>query len=240
MAQWRLILTAFVTIAASPVLAAQARRVTPPQEVASLDDLRPKTPDQIARAEYFVLNDFWRQALKPQPLVEAKTFFFDPYIRQLVGDAPRTPAQALEHQVCRSSIVIVGQAVSSQAFLTKDGIALFTDFPVLVDRWIRPASGDREILVSMQGGRAIVGGSLKLDAFLHFFMETRQRYIMYLQWSDAARAYIHLRKPVPAAGGKVIHSEFPRLQLEDEEAYLKQLSSTAALCKPFLGSEVVS
>jgi hypothetical protein len=232
MARWRLVSIAIMMIAVGSALSAQARRVTPPQEVPSLDELRPKTPEQIARAEFFVISEFWREVLGPKPLVEARTFVLAPIFHPGPPRPPRTPEQVLEDQICRSTVVIVGQAMSSEAFLTKDGIALFTDFPVRVNRWVRGQSDDRDILVTMPGGRAVVGGSLALSASFDYFMETQQSYVMYLRWSERVRAYLHVARPVPAAGGKVIHAEsvFPSLQIEDEELYLARLSSAAMQC----------
>lgn len=222
--------TALVMIAVASMLSAQARRVTPPQEVGSVDDLRPRTSDQLARAEFFAISEFWRKTLDPKPLVAARSFILAPFVR--ATPQGRSPEQMFEDQVCESTIVIVGQAVASQAFLTTDQIALFTDFPVRVEQWVRGQSDDRDILITMPGGRAVVDGSLTLTASFEYFMETFQRYVMQLRWSERLNAYLHVARPIPAAGGKVVLAEsvFPSLQLEAEDRYLARLSGAAMQC----------
>ena len=228
MTSWRRALTvAAVVGGVTAALGAQAGRVTPLQEVATLDDLRPKTSHQIVRAEMFKLDDATRQLLKGRLLIDRQTAL----IRETLEGETGSPQQILEAAVCRSPAVVVGQATSSQTFFTADEMGLFTDFSMSVDRWVRPAPGDREILVSMIGGRAVVAGTLRLAFQVNYFIETGQRYLMFLHWTEAAKAYFVDRQPVPVAGGKVIFELEPTLKLEDEDTFLKRLSSIAARCR---------
>lgn len=232
MASWRVALIALAVVGAmTSAPSAQARRVTPPQEAATLFDLKPKTVDQIVRAEFFLSDWNLRVWTDRRPLVATKSVCIDWIFCPPAGVRLLTAAEALEAAVCRSPVVIVAEAMSSQTFLLADETGLFSDFGVVVHRWIRPASGDREIQVSMLGGRAVVSGSLRLSFEVNYFVETRQIYLMFLEWSEAAKAYLVKREPAPIAGGKIIVSFNPAMTLEDEDSFLKQLSSAAALCK---------
>ena len=221
-----------MTSALTTALSAQARRVTPPQDVASLADLNPKTPDQVRRAILLLDDPYLRLLPDREPLLRTRSVditWFDPY--RTAGPPRLSPAESLAASACSSPVIVVGEARSAETFFLSDHTGLFTDFRVAVDRWIRPASAGNEILVSMVGGRARAAGQTSLSFRVNYFMETRQKYLMFLEWSDVAKAYLVKRQPQPIAGGKVIVSFDPRMTLEDEDSFLKQVSSAAALCR---------
>lgn len=220
----RLIAPLMIAAAMSGVLSAQARRVTPPQEVATLDELRAKTPDQIARSM------MWTDI--GAPLIESQRIFVSSF-PVLDDPHPLLPPPLDEmfrwgRDICRSAAVVIGRPVFARTLLTRQETLLFTDFQIAIDRWIRPAVGDNQIMVSMGGGRARVAGKTLLEVDTGRFLEVGQVYALFLRWSAQGKTHlINRRGPMPVAGGMVIVNDG---RLRDQAAFFKSVSDLADQC----------
>src|SRR5262245_55683886 len=89
--------------AASGAALGQARRVTPPQEVASFDDLRPKTLDQIVR------STAWSGGGGGKRLTGTETVRIRVFPHPVMEPRPQ-PTEAdpyqLRYLVCTTSVVL--------------------------------------------------------------------------------------------------------------------------------------
>jgi hypothetical protein len=160
------------------------------QSVASIDDLRPKTPDQVAEALAFAG-------------VGTRTLLIDAGRVELpeASDPPMPPgapepvsADVMRDMVCASDAALVGTPVAQHVLLNSTETFLFTDYEIAVTDWIhgRPPGPVRPepttISVSFLGGQAIVGGKT-LTAVGAMPLEQGHAYVLFLKRIPGSRSW---------------------------------------------------
>jgi hypothetical protein len=202
------------------------------QSVASIDDLRPKTPDQVAEALEFsgigvgmLLIDAGRVVLSEG------------------SDAPTPPrmpepvyADVLRNMVCDSDAALVGTPVAQHVLLNSTETFLFTDYEIAVTDWIhgRPPAPVRPeptttISVSFLGGQAIVGGKT-LTAVGAMPLEQGHAYVLLVKRIPGSRSWRSAGLSMDLVGSSAVVREAKsrRLPLEMRGA-MNAGSLTAAL-----------
>ena len=123
------------------------------QHVDAFADLRATTPDDVVRASFFnrpgrSLREWPNQVLGSNEGQIA--------LPQLQGDA----STVLRTVVCSHDLVVAASVTAAKALLNKSETALFTNFTLKVDHWIRPPRPVDSLVLSQLGGKVLVGGQL--------------------------------------------------------------------------------
>ena len=148
-----------VTMAAMRTQQQSERASGPPpfaRAVGYMADLRARTPEERAKATFFERVD--RERLKP-----GHSISIGGIMRPVPppGLAAPTYEAFLREVVCRGDALIVGTAAPKDVLLNVNESFLFTEYEIAVRRWLSPGrEGAPTVVLSMEGGRAIVGGRL--------------------------------------------------------------------------------
>ena len=116
------------------------------RQVATLADLRPLSPDEIARATYF--DQFGVELLRPGDDI---TFGGG---HETIPPPGRviTLEQRLNAEACKAHAVAVVTQVAARSMLNNRGTFIFTDIRASVEDWVRPAAGPNQVTISVGGG----------------------------------------------------------------------------------------
>ncbi|HKT79191.1 MAG TPA: hypothetical protein VJP86_03150 [Vicinamibacterales bacterium] len=147
----------------------------PLRDVSSLDALEANTPEEKLRAHFLRspsqrLGDLlWSQPFSD--ITVGEPTFFSPVVittadRNKLKELRPVILKGIRGSVCAREALFVGHAESSKVMLNEGGSFLFTDFEVVVDRWIhrwqpspdRLATAPRRMTLTWLGGRARVAG----------------------------------------------------------------------------------
>jgi hypothetical protein len=144
--------------------------------VKSKSDLRARTDDEKARAEFF--DRYGGEPLEPG----------DAWVRGPGTPLPPFPPgarlptyeQFLESLACPTPLVALGRAEQRAVHLNRRETYLFTDYDVAVERWLRPEQAAPSLKLSVSGGRVRIGRKLT-SAEDGRPLDPTKRYILFLQ-----------------------------------------------------------
>jgi hypothetical protein len=135
--------------------------------IRDVSELRPGTEAERARAQYF--NGYGAEINAPGSALEilrAGSSRFALPERAVPVPPPGfvSPTEAelrregLAAAVCRTQLVLLGQASSAKVMLSEAANTLFTDHSVQIERWLKPAAGASRATFSSQGAVVRMAG----------------------------------------------------------------------------------
>jgi hypothetical protein len=223
------------------------------QRVQSLDDLRARTPEEKTRAAYFndanpsepiarLLALGGSKFRNPgSPIVDVSVEYvirggnFSPEEIQAMRDQDRREREARRRTwICSLDAIIVGRVESRRALMTTNEDWMFTDYTVVVDRWIQqrghssatPSAAIERLRVSRFGGEAEVAGR-RLSAWGPSRLLPVGEPLLLLLREIGSGAGLVDSSPDPVAGR--IYDSFTGMEMGPEE-YVAQVTADAARC----------
>jgi hypothetical protein len=130
----------------------------------------------------------------------------------------------LRTRVCASDYVVAGRVVSQKAMLTAGEMALFTDYTVEPDEWLRPASGPASVVVSEWGGSLEIAGKPFAILRPQLTLQAGKRYILVLGRVPEADGFLLKADPIELV------TSGPTAAMSGD--FLAQVTRAAASCKP--------
>jgi hypothetical protein len=229
----------------APAPAAQAGNLAAPQRVAGASELRPVSADEQTRAAFFAkertsdmtvqeLVELGGGGLRMQPLAQDPRLPFLPVI--CLGSRPPSLACAvapdpdsmgrlettLRTRVCASELLIAGRVVSQKAMLTAGEKALFTDYTVAPEQWLRPSSGLESLVISEWGGSLEIAGKPFAIVRPRMSLEIGKRYILVLGRFPDTSGFMLKADPIELV------TSGPTAALSED--FLAQVTRAAAKC----------
>ena len=214
----------------------------PPQRIKGVSELQPVSDEEKARAAYFSkertsemtiqeLVELGGGGLRLQYIQSDPRRPFLPVV--CVGSRPDAEACAvaaspeamvrleanLRKPVCSAEAVVAGRVTAQKALLTAGEKALFTDYSVEVQQWVRPASGAPNLVVSEWGGMVEVAGKP--------FALTREGLTL-----AAGKTYLLVLGTLPGTTGFVLRNEPMELGTAAAKSIdpIPQVTRAAATC----------
>jgi hypothetical protein len=167
------------------------QREAPVQSVKSKSDLRARTGDEKARAQFF--DRYGADPLEPG---DTAVIFPGPPVPPIPPGVPLpTLDQLLEDLACSAQVVVLGRAEQRAVHLNQRETYLFTDYEVEVEWWLRPGQGAAPLKVSVSGGRATIAGMLTI-AGAEDPLQPTKRYIFFLQQIPGSGSLTPVRPPL--------------------------------------------
>jgi hypothetical protein len=231
------------TQARSP--AAQTDSQPAPQRVERASELKPISADEQTRATFYArertsdmtvqeLVDLGGGGLRMQPLPQDPALPFLPVI--CLGSRPPSLACAvaaspdsmaklettLRTRVCASEFLMAGRVVSQKAMLTAGEKALFTDYTVTPEQWLRPSSGPSSLVVSEWGGSLEIAGKPFAIVRPRMTLQAGKRYMLVLGRFPDTAGFMLKADPIELA------TSGPTAALSED--FLAQVTRAAAKC----------
>jgi hypothetical protein len=188
-------------LAAVPVAATQVQQAGAPTPVASINELRAETPEELELARHFAPRapvEVRPGEILIRPGISERT---EP-ISYLFGFPTPTTPSALEWAVCTAPAVIVGEVEGSRVRVTESGTGTFTAYRIHVSRWIRPFTLRDRIVAGQWGGNVEVAGKamVSIRQRPEFEIQPGRPMLMVLNPLQSG-AYLFLRAPIAFQGG---------------------------------------
>lgn len=189
-----LFIASLVTAAAMQKPPQSEKAAQPPDSaprVGYIADLRARTPEERTKAKFFDRESGERLTpgrsvsiggvLHPAPPPGAPAPTYETFLRQVL---------------CRGDALVVGTATPQKVLLNCTETFLFTEYDVTVTRWLYPTrDGAPTIRLSVEGGRAVVGGRLT-EATIGTPPVPGNEYLFMLRRIPDTQGFTIARKPV--------------------------------------------
>ena len=110
-----------------------------------------------------------------------------------------TAFQLLKARVCDADAVVYGRVRARKALLSESKVVLFTDFTVVVSRWLRPVNGSRqEIVSSSVGGYVLIDGKpLSINAPVPDRFRLNEPHVYFLKAISGSDSFFFAGDAVP-------------------------------------------
>jgi hypothetical protein len=202
----------------------------PMTQVRSLDELRARTPEELAMAKYY--DRAGSEPLVPGTVVTRPPGM--PVPPPPLGSAPGY-RKRLEYATCGSDGVALGTIVSAKVLLSSTNTMLFTYHRVRVDGWLKNSvTATAEILVSTRGGHVRVG-ERPISVTVAQDLSVGARVILFLKKLPGTLTFTLanppvILDPVPLAVGEWLLLPARPKDVDSAQAFVDEVTSTARLC----------